>query len=187
MNTLIVVAHPRRTSLTHAVASTFATGIGKAGHTVEWADLVEESFDPVLREGDEPDWSNPDKAYTKEVGREIERIKRNAATVMIFPVWWWSLPAILKGWIDRVWNHGFAYGAKTYPHQRVWMIAVAGVGESMYRAGSYDIAFRTQMTSGILEYCGVVDRRVELLFGSLEGPGRITQILARTAEIATEY
>ena len=187
MNTLIVVAHPRQNSLTHAVASTFASGIGKKGHAVEWADLVAENFDPVLREGDEPDWNDPDKTYTPGVLREVERIKRNEATVMIFPVWWWSLPAILKGWIDRVWNHGIAYGARSYPHQRVWMIGVAGVGKSTYRADGYDSAIQTQWKAGILDYCGVADGRVELLFGSMEGPERVAGILARAAEIGAEY
>ena len=42
--------------------------------------------------------------------REMERIERNQAPVIVFPVWWWSMPAILKGWIDRVWNNGWAYG-----------------------------------------------------------------------------
>jgi len=40
----------------------------------------------------------------------MARIERNDAIAMFFPVWWWSMPATLKGWIDRVWNHGWAYG-----------------------------------------------------------------------------
>ncbi len=187
MDTLLVVAHPRRESLTRAVAIAFAAGVARGGHRVEWADLVAEGFDPVLRSADEPDWVNPDKTYSNEVCREIERIARNAATVMVFPVWWWSLPAILKGWIDRVWNYGFAYGPRSYPHKRVWRIGVAGAGESAYRAGHYDDAIRTQWRLGILEYCGVVDARVELLFGSIEGGIRVADILARAADLADEY
>jgi NAD(P)H dehydrogenase (quinone) len=56
----------------------------------------------VLREADEPDWNDPDKIYSEDVQREMQRIERNEATVMVFPVYWWSMPALLKGWIDRV-------------------------------------------------------------------------------------
>ena len=187
MKTLIVVSHPRRDSLTYAVADTFAQGLASRGHDVEWAHLAAENFDPVLRESDEPDWNHPDKLYSPEVRREIARIERNEATVMVFPVWWWSLPGLLKGWIDRVWNHGFAYGSRTYPHQRAWMIGVAGVSQSTYRAGHYDTAIRTQWHAGILEYCGIADPRVELLFGSMDGPERVAAILQEAATLAGEY
>jgi NAD(P)H dehydrogenase (quinone) len=62
-------------------------------------------LDSVLREPDEPDWGNPDKVYSSGVIREMERIERNQATVIVFPVWGWSMPAMLKGWIDRVWKN----------------------------------------------------------------------------------
>jgi len=106
MKTLLVVAHPRQNSLTAGVADIFAAGLQKNEHEVEWANLIQEGFDPVLREEDEPDWNNPRKEYSPEVRREMERISRNDATVMIFPVYWWSMPGVLKGWIDRVWNNG---------------------------------------------------------------------------------
>src|SRR5262245_36872359 len=123
MKILLVLAHPRRDSLTGQVADAFAEAAIANGHQVDWADLVRECFDPVLREADEPDWTDPGKIYSPEVLREMARIRRNDATVMVFPVWWWSMPAILKGWIDRVWNRGFAYGGgATFPQRRVWMI-----------------------------------------------------------------
>ena len=107
MKTLLVVAHPRQNSLTAFVAKQFADTLQRNGHEVEYADLVAEEFDPVLREEDEPDWEHPDKQYSQGVRNEMRRVERNSATVMIFPIWWWGMPAILKGWIDRVWNHGW--------------------------------------------------------------------------------
>jgi putative NADPH-quinone reductase len=50
----------------------------------------------------------------------MDRIERNDATVMIFPVWWWSMPALMKSWVDRVWSNGCAYCAiegAAYPPQ----------------------------------------------------------------------
>jgi NAD(P)H dehydrogenase (quinone) len=113
MKILVVVVHPRPSSLTHAVARTFAEALEARGHAAVWADLHAEGFDPVLREADEPDWNHPAKAYSPEVRAEMARIEAAEATVVVFPVWWWSMPAMLKGWIERVWNNGWAYGGKS--------------------------------------------------------------------------
>ncbi len=187
MKTLLVLAHPRRNSLTGCVADIFATGLRKNGHAVEWADLVEEGFDPVMREQDEPDWEDSRKKYSAEVQREMERIERNDATIMIFPVYWWSAPAILKGWIDRVWNNGWAYGDANFPQQRVWMIGIAGNNANAFASRGYDSAMQTQLDLGTLDYCGVQERRLELLYGSIEGQSFADQILLDAARIADEF
>jgi len=187
MRTLLVVAHPRPTSLTAAAADAFAAALVKRGARIERADLVAEGFDPVLRPDDEPDWSNPSKVYSAAVRAEMARIERNEATVMVFPVWWWSLPAVLKGWIDRVWNHGWAYGGRDYPHRRVWMLGVAGTNEAGYRARGYDAAMRTALEVGLLEYCGVRERRFELLYGAIEGEEAARAVVARAAALGGEF
>lgn len=179
MKTLLVLAHPRRASLSGQVADAFAAAAIAKGHEVELADLVAEGFDPVLREDDEPDWTDPGKIYSPAVLQEMARIRRNEATVMVFPVYWWSMPAILKGWIDRVWNRGFAYGGgATFPHRRAWMIGIAGTDAAAYAKRGYDRAMNVQLDIGILDYCGVAERRCELLYGSTEGGDYPQQILA---------
>ena len=183
MKTLLVVAHPRQSSLTFAVAQAFADQIREGGHSVAWAELVRERFDPVLMTPDEPDWNDPNKVYSASVRGEMQRIERNEATVIVFPVWWWSMPAILKGWVDRVWNHGWAYGGKSYPHRRVWMIGVAGVGAESYAKRHYDAAMRTQLDVGLLEFCGIEERRFELLYGATEGEPHPSAALARAHKL----
>ena len=187
MKTLLVFAHPRRASLTGQVADAFAASAGANGHEFEWADLVQEKFDPVMREADEPDWDNPDKAYSAEVRREMQRIERNAATVMIFPVYWWSVPALLKGWIDRVWNNGWAYGARKFPQKRVWMIGVAGGTEAGFAKRGYDTAMQTQLDIGVLDYCGIPERRLQLLYGSIEGEPHPNEILKQAQVLGREF
>ena len=184
---LLVLAHPRRGSLTGQVADRFAATLTGNGYYVELADLVAEEFDPVLRKVDEPDWGNPDKAYSPDVVREMERIRRNDATVMIFPVYWWSMPGIMKGWVDRVWSNGFAYGARDYPHRRVWLIGVAGSGQREYAKRDYDEAIRVSLSVGVLEYCGVAEPRLELLHGALDGPEFPPDILRRAEALAQEF
>ena len=187
MKVLVVLAHPRAGSLCHAVADTFAAGLAERGHEVERADLVAEGFDPVLREPDEPDWKDAGKRYSDAVLSEMTRISRNAATVLIYPVWWWSMPAVLKGWIDRVWNNGWAYGGQSYPHARVWSIGVAGADAGVYAKRGYDRAMRTQIETGILRYCGVTEPRHELLFDSLDGQVAADRILAEAAALARAF
>jgi len=187
MKTLLVLAHPRRNSLTGSVADIFATGLEKNGHDVEWADLIREGFDPVMREQDEPDWDKPQKKYSPEVRREMERIERNDATIMIFPVYWWSVPAVLKGWIDRVWNNGWAYGDRHFPQRRVWMIGIAGNNANAFAKRGFDASMQSQLDTGTLEYCGVEERRLELLFRSIEGQSFVDQILVDAERIAAEF
>ncbi|HKP27166.1 MAG TPA: NAD(P)H oxidoreductase [Dongiaceae bacterium] len=187
MKTLLVIAHTRRSSLTGQVADTFSEAAQKSGHTFELADLARERFNPVLREEDEPDWNDPDKVYSAEVQREMQRIERNEATVMVFPVYWWSMPALLKGWIDRVWNNGWAYGARKFPQKRAWMIGIAGNHAPSYAKRGYDSAIETQLNVGILDYCGVAERRLELLYGSIEGSEYPPQILAQARTLGSEF
>jgi NAD(P)H dehydrogenase (quinone) len=148
---------------------------------------VAEGFSPVLREEDEPDWDDPDKAYSSAVQDEMRRIERNDAIVMVFPVWWWSMPALLKGWVDRVWNNGWAYGTRKIPTRRVWMIAIAGGDAESFRKRGYDNAIHIQLKVGILDYCGVSEPRLEVLYGALDGDAAINALLADVDRIASEF
>ena len=112
MNILVVFDHPRRDSFCGAVLDSFTAGLVRAGHRPEIADLRTEGFDPRLPVDDEPDWDDGDKVYSAAVLAEQARISRNDAIAFVFPVWWWSFPATTKGWIDRVWNNGWAYGGR---------------------------------------------------------------------------
>ena len=187
MNVLLVLAHPRRTSLTGKAAEAFAIAATERGHMIEWADLVAERFDPVLREADDPDWNNGRKVYSAEVRQEMARIEHNHATVMFFPVFWWSMPAILKGWIDRVWNNGWAYGDRKFPQRRVWMVGIAGTLPDAYQKRGYDNAMQTQLNTGILDYCGVAEHRLELLYGSIEGEPYPIEILAAARALGAAF
>ena len=187
MKTLLVVVHPRTDSLTANIGRRFAEVLHASGHEVEYADLAEERFDPALGEEDEPDWDNSEKLYSPAVRAEMQRIERNEAVVMVFPVWWWSMPALLKGWIDRVWNNGWAYGSRKIPVRRAWMIAIAGTTFDQYQKRGYDKAMDIQLKVGILDYCGVAEPRLEVLYGSMEGNSEVEAMFAKVAQIAAEF
>ena len=188
MNILIVFDHPRRdSSFCGAVLDHLQRGIAAAGHGSEVADLRAEGFDPRLPVADEPDWDNPDKVYSAEVLREQERISRNDALAFVFPVWWWSFPAATKGWIDRVWNNGWAYGARTLPHQKALLIGAASNDAAGYAKRGYDSAMQTQLVTGIMDYCGIPEARLELLYDVMAGPETRKEQLSRVRDLGATY
>jgi NAD(P)H dehydrogenase (quinone) len=162
MKILLVLCHPRADSFTAAIADTFAKHAIASGHEVERADLYREGFDPVMRENDEPSWDNLDKIYSDEVLAEMARIERNEAIVMVCPIWWWSFPAMLKGWVDRVWNLGFAYGPSKLSLQKGMLIGTCASNAERFARHGTDTAIQTQLGSGIMGYCGIDEYCVEL-------------------------
>jgi NAD(P)H dehydrogenase (quinone) len=158
---LVVVAHPTPGSFTHQLADRFTAGARDAGARVEVADLYAEGFDPLLREPDLAQFSG--RPMPEDVRREQARVDRADALVLVFPVYWWSFPAMLKGWVDRVWSQGWAYDftpARSRGLLRdrpVLLLAVAGSRAATYRRYGYDAAMRTQIDVGVLGYGGLHD------------------------------
>ena len=163
MKVLVVFDHPRRNSFCGAVLDRFVAGLQEAGHAAEIADLHAERFDPRMPPADEPDWDDSDKRYSDAVLAEQERISRNDALAFVFPVWWWSMPATSKGWIDRVWNNGWAYGARKLTHSKALLIGTGSSTAEGFRKRGYDRAMETQMVVGIMNYCGIEDAELRLM------------------------
>jgi NAD(P)H dehydrogenase (quinone) len=188
MHVLIVTAHQRDNSLTQAVAERVCGGLRESGCTLELADLYAEKFDPRLHPKDEPDWEDAEKEYSAEVKKEVARIERADALIMVFPVWWWSMPAMLKGWIDRVWGYGFAYGeGNTLPIQKIVSIGVSANSESDESSQAFFEGLKKQMVEGICHYCGVKDAAFVLLSDSLGGEEHVEEILKQAHQIGVQF
>ena len=141
MNILLVFCHPREESLTGDVARAFQEGAIRSGHTVEFVDLYRENFDPVLTVEDM--YTNGNLSdYSTEVQSEFLRLNRNNAVVMVFPLWWWSMPAMLKGWIDRVWNYGLTHGPAHHNITKGLIITLAAVTKDQLEKRSYSDAMQ---------------------------------------------
>ncbi|MCY9510030.1 NAD(P)H oxidoreductase [Paenibacillus larvae] len=166
MKILVVTAHPRENSLTQSITERFTEGLAAAGHEYEVADLYAEGFNPLLYPQDEPDWHNPDKAYSEEVQREMARIRASDALAFIFPVWWYSVPAILKGYFDRVWNYGFAYGPAKLPVQKIRWIALVGGTQKKFEKRNYHLMLQQHLNIGLAGYTGVEDSAVHFMYNS---------------------
>ncbi|UYZ15329.1 NAD(P)H oxidoreductase [Brevibacillus sp. WF146] len=167
MKVLTIVSHPRKESLTFSVAERFVQGLADAGHEVEVADLYGEEFHPLVLEKDEPDWENPRKSYSSRVQAEMARLKRNDGLAFIFPLWWYSLPAITKGYIDRTWNYGFAYGGSRLPHKKVLWIPLVGETEESLKKRQFDAMISHYLNVGLAGYTGISQSEVAFLYNTL--------------------
>lgn len=169
MNMLIVTADPRGRSFAAALADRYAAGAGAAAAvTVEQADLAREGFDPRMTEADLAHYRG-EGALPAEIRREQQRVERAAVVVLAFPVYWWSLPALLKGWIDRVFTTGWAFGgsdrfAGPLSQKKVRLIATASGGPRLYDRHGYRTAMAAQIEHGIFHFSGVRDVATHFFF-----------------------
>lgn len=108
MRCLIIVAHPLPTSLSHRFATVARDGLVQSGHDVEWRDLYAEDFDPRLSATERGAYYQSPHEHS-QIGSHAQSLIRADMLVLAFPTWWFSPPAILKGWIDRVFAPGIAF------------------------------------------------------------------------------
>ncbi|NMO18742.1 NAD(P)H-dependent oxidoreductase [Pyxidicoccus fallax] len=174
MHALIVVAHPNPRSLTHGIAARVGEGVSLSGpgNSFEIADLAAEAFDPRFSLADLA-VHHREAPPPADVAAEQARIDRADALVLVYPVYWWSMPGLLKGWIDRVFSNGWAFDfspdaklVKKLHGLRVHLVAVAGADARTYARHGYFGAMKTQIDHGIFDYCGATVVTSELLLDS---------------------
>jgi NAD(P)H dehydrogenase (quinone) len=174
MHALIVVAHPDPNSLSHGVAAQLGEGVTGpgTGHSFEIADLAAEGFDPRFTATDLA-VHRREVPPPADVAAEQARIDRADALVLVYPVYWWSMPGLLKGWIDRVFANGWAYDyrpetgvAKKLRRLKVHLVAIGGADLRTYARHGYFGAMKTQIDHGIFDYCGARVMTSELLLES---------------------
>ena len=105
MKILVIIGHQQKGSFCHAIAATVVEKLKAAGHEVVYHDLYEEGFDPILPHEEIPKGS----AKNEIVRKHCDELTAADAYVVVHPNWWAMPPAILKGWIDRVFRQGVVY------------------------------------------------------------------------------
>lgn len=131
MKTLIVYAHPEPRSLNGSLKDLAVATLETAGHEVRVSDLYGMNWKAVVDAADYgPHASNPLKvaldsgrafdagALTPDVRAEQEKLLWADTIIFQFPLWWYTMPAILKGWVDRVFTYRFAYGVGEHSDTR---------------------------------------------------------------------
>ncbi len=126
MRILIVHAHPEPASFCASMARLAETRLRAAGHEVDVSDLYAMRFNPAASGADFTDRKNGDylvyaleqrhgvetASLAPDIAAEIEKVRRCDLLILNFPIYWFSTPALLKGWIDRVFVSGVFYGGK---------------------------------------------------------------------------
>ncbi|GAB2675683.1 NAD(P)H oxidoreductase [Nocardia goodfellowii] len=172
---LVVVAHHRTDSLTAHTARRTTQRLEAAGFRVDYMDLHAEGFDPRMNLEDQPEFGNREKPYSAEAQAHMRRILDADIVVAVFPVYWQSVPAIMKGWIDRVWNYGFAYG-RSKPRlagKRMLWLGLAGIAGDDAFLPDMQATMEAHLSAGIAYYCGFAHSRVGLLPDAEERPQRL--------------
>ncbi len=128
MNVLIVHAHPEPKSFCTALKSAALHELERQGHSVRVSDLYKMNFNPVASASDFHSRQNPDycvyaleqrhgvanRTIAPDIQDELEKLLWCDLLILSFPIFWFSTPAILKGWIDRVFVSGTVYGGKRF-------------------------------------------------------------------------
>jgi NAD(P)H dehydrogenase (quinone) len=129
MKVLIIFAHPELKSFNGAMFQTAIATLKAAGHDVQYSDLYAMKFDPVsdrrnfistkdaeyFKQQIEELYATEMGSFAPEIEAEMQKLEWCDLMIWQFPLWWFSVPAILKGWVDRV----FAMG-RVYDHEHIY-------------------------------------------------------------------
>ena len=107
MRVLVIYAHPVETSFHAALHRIVVDRLRQAGHDVDDCDLYAEGFDPVLREDEFREYDSDKPA--DDLRNHVERLRSAQALLFMFPTWNFGMPAIVKGYLDRVWKAGVSF------------------------------------------------------------------------------
>lgn len=179
MNVLIVYAHHEPTSFTAAMKNLALEVLGSQGHTIAITDLWGQGFSAVAQKWDfvttsgghfnymleQKHAAKLDLAFSPDILSEIQKIKEAEMILVISPIWWFSVPAILKGWFDRVlamgvaWDSGKIYENGPLRGKQAMLIAAAGGPEEYYQQSGKHKATALQIlhpiNHGTLAFCGL--------------------------------
>jgi NAD(P)H dehydrogenase (quinone) len=134
MRVLVVYAHPLADSFAAALHNAILAALRRGGHEVDDCDLYAEGFDPVLTAAERRAYNSPSPDLSG-VADHVARLRAAEALVLCFPTWWYGMPAILKGYFDRVWAKDVAFtlpedGGLIRPAltniKRIWVVTTYG-------------------------------------------------------------
>ncbi|SIS86293.1 NAD(P)H dehydrogenase (quinone) [Zobellia uliginosa] len=159
MKHLIIYAHPNSGSLNHHFKQTLANTLSRQNHDLIIRDLYDLGFNPVLSLAD---MSGQRKGEVSEdVQKEQEYITWAEHITFVYPIWWTGMPAIMKGYIDRVFSYGFAYrydgGVQKglLKGRRATLVNTHGKSQAEYKGIGMDKALSLTSDTGVYGYCGL--------------------------------
>ncbi|ROM40089.1 NAD(P)H dehydrogenase [Pseudomonas poae] len=167
---LVILGHPSSTSFCSALADTYIHGAKAAGHQIRVLRLGDLAFDPVLHHG----YSQSQPLEPDLLSAQSDILWANHLT-FVFPIWWGGIPALMKGFIDRVFLSGFAFkyrAGKAFPDKllrgRTAHLLVTLDTPPWYYRWFYHMPGIHQMRKTTLGLCGIKPVKT-LLFGPVLG------------------
>jgi NAD(P)H dehydrogenase (quinone) len=172
MNVLIVFAHPEPQSFLGQMRDRALDTLHQAGHATQLSDLYTMNFKAVADAGDFLDPFDAARfnlqaeqfhaaqhgTFAPDILEEQQKVLWAEALLLMFPLWWYSTPAILKGWIDRVLAYGFAYGGGRNLRGRRAMLCITTGGPARPYTAEIRQAVNVMLDplqGGTLHFCGM--------------------------------
>lgn len=174
MNVLIIYAHPNPKSFNHAVLEHVMHGLMDGKHNLNVIDLYEENFNPVLVFNE--NIKRSDLENDLEISKYKKLIQDAEHLIFIYPVWWYGMPAILKGFIDRVFVSGFAYTNRgKFPkgllrNKSAWVVYTIDSPSWFIKLFRNSVEWIV-MKNAVLKYCGI-KRVKKLMFTGVKGSNK---------------
>lgn len=192
MTHLILFAHPKTESFNRAILQTLTSTLEERGDSVIVRDLYALDFAPVLTQ---KDMEALRKGQTPEdIAQEQHYITQADTLIFVYPLWWTGLPAILKGYVDRVFSYGFAYRYNQAGEiegllkgKKGFLVTTHGTPNAHYDSTGMTQALKETTDSGIFNFCGITEVN-HLFFGavpSVDDKAR-HEMLAKVRESAKE-
>jgi putative NADPH-quinone reductase len=210
MNVFLVFAHPEPQSFNGALLRTAIAALEAAGHAVQVSDLYTQSFAPVsnrrnfttahdaayFKQQAEELYATEHQGFAGDVEAELQKLAWCDVMIWQFPLWWFSVPAVLKGWVDRVFAMGRAYGSgriyETGFFQGKWALLSLTTGgpAAAYQPGGLqgDLAgILRPLHRGMLEFTGFTVLAPHVVYGPARQSGeeRVAALAAWAARLAT--
>ncbi|MBK7422471.1 MAG: NAD(P)H-dependent oxidoreductase [Propionivibrio sp.] len=190
MKVFVVYWHPEPQSFNAAMFRTACEMLAEAGHEVKTSDLHEMHFDPVSSRNNFRSVKDPDylklqleemhatgiKGFSAEIEAEMEKLEWCELMIWQFPLWWFGLPAVLKGWVDRVFAMGRVYGGGriyetgVFRGKRALLSLTTGGPEEAYRKGAFNgdiTAILRPIHRGMLQFVGFDILAPQIVYGPI--------------------
>ena len=159
MNYFIIYCHPNEKSFNKAILEQVTDELYSTGEIFDICNLYSSGFDPLLREKDLQQIHAGN--IPVDITKQQQRIKEADRLVFIFPIWWVSMPALLKGYIDKVFSMGFAYSYSSkgviplLTDKQAIIINTMGSNYNEYEQTGMLHLIQKQFSVGIFNFCGI--------------------------------
>ncbi|HUO76603.1 MAG TPA: NAD(P)H-dependent oxidoreductase [Thermodesulfovibrionales bacterium] len=158
MNYLIIYAHPNPGSFNHAIMEAVTEELRHHGRGVKIRDLYQMEFNSILKS---EDFANMQRgSVARDVKEEQELIRSAEVMIFVYPLWWAGMPAMLKGYIDRVLTEGFAYRisdegiAGLLAGKKVFLFTTMGASMGDYEESGFFKSMGQITDTGVFAFCG---------------------------------